>query len=480
MGKKKQIRNLELEVDRLRKNVIDREVAIDKLLSDTITDSEKNVIKHERQFAKLVQKEFDRNLLSGKTQDYSTVSKVCDFYDNMKRNPNNISNISEGFKDLLTDEVKVYHRPINHPDNIQTQGRQYRHTEEADKLYVEFSINHGDKFAKEVEYNADGVIKTKITYTDAESAPKTMAEIHDDINLMEIIVKMPGCNLSDKEEIERLRKENEEFRLNAKKSIDLSFQQLKGHIAEKDEMKSCIFTLSQENENLRMEVERLNKLIDRAQKGEKRDEMNLEMGQKFINEVIQEANHIKAHEQNSRISKMVNDFTANELKDVETYNEKYIFLSDYQLPSLYINQDIVIKEGTIISLLEGGSYGIDAVSLIRFPYQNIKMFEEKGLVRRLSPLEICGEPQVCAPAKEDQECIDVKDLNSMDGISSFITLCDTNCLFQGEKKGFTIPKFTSFVKDDHNDYKSINGSLMIHKEVMLEHWVNNKVSVQYN
>ena len=154
-------------------------------------------------------------------------------------------------------------------------------SEEGNRDYVEFNINHGDKFVKEVEYNGDGVIKTKITYPDAESAPKTMADIHDDINLMETIVKMPSC----------------------------TFQKA-------------------------------------------------------------------------------------------DYNEKYVFLSDYHISSPYINQDIVIKEGTIISLLGGNTYGSEN-TMVLFPYQNVKIMEEKRLVRRLSPLEICGEPQVCAPAKED-------------------------------------------------------------------------------
>ena len=46
-------------------------------------------------------------------------------------------------------------------------------------------------------------------------------------------------------------------------------------------------------------------------------------------------------------------------------------------------------------------YGVPGNSLVKFSYENIKLMEEKGLVRRLSPLEICGEPQQCAPAKED-------------------------------------------------------------------------------
>jgi len=439
MGKKKQIRNLESEIERLRKNVIDREVAIDKLLSDTITDQEKNVIKFDRHFAKATAAEFDKYLLSGKTQDYSTVSKVCNFYDNIIKNQSKAGR-TEGFNDLPLDEVKVYHKPTN-SENVafQTQGRQYRHTEEGDKVfgelagkpithhkvpqddcvpkivaaefnveipnkdfsygfsaktgpeikfgnnspddmvtiqvpvgsfivpptdnktinehlslikehiqkeidldavkkvvrfvgikegkvnnigkiftrndnglwkevsgngptctdenmlmdlkngylraeygdYVEFKINHGDKFVKEVEYNADGVIKTKITYPDADGAPKTMVDIHDDINFMETIAKMPGC----------------------------TFQKA-------------------------------------------------------------------------------------------DYNEKYIFLSDYHISSPYIDEDIVIKEGTIISLLRGNTYGSEN-TMVLFPYQNVKLMEEKGLVRRLSPLEICGEPQVCAPAKED-------------------------------------------------------------------------------
>lgn len=282
MGKNKKIRNLQSEVDRLRKNVIDREVAIDKLLSDEITDQEKNVIKLERHFAKAIAAEFDKYLLSGKTTDYSKVSEVISagtFTPTDKQKAD-----VEVHRDKFLNNMNIYNKETNlvdKPNFIQSAGRQYRHTEEADKLYVEFSINHGDKFVKSVEWGGDGVIKTKITYPDADGAPKTMVDIHDDINFMETIAKMPGC----------------------------TFQKA-------------------------------------------------------------------------------------------DYNEKYIFLSDYHISSPYIDEDIVIKEGTIISLLRGNTYGSEN-TMVLFPYQNVKLMEEKGLVRRLSPLEICGEPQVCAPAKED-------------------------------------------------------------------------------
>jgi len=464
MGKKKQIRNLKSEIERLRKNVIDRENAIDKLLSDTITDSEKNVIKFDRQFAKSVQKEFDRNLLAGsmvKGPSYDCVNGTFTPTDKQKADV-------EVHRDKFLNNMNIYNKETNlvdKPNFIQSAGRQYRHTEEADKLYVEFSINHGDKFVKSVEWGGDGVIKTKITYPDADGAPKTMADIHDDINLMETIVKMPGCNLSDKEEIERLREENEEFRLNAKKSIDLSFQQLKVHIAEKDEMKSCILTLSQENENLRMQIVRLKHCLENHQKADKRDAMIIENNSKFINEGIQKANHLKAQEQNSRISKMVNDFTANELKDVGSYNEKYIFLSDYHISSPYINEDIVIKEGTIISLLRGNTYGSEN-TMVLFPYQNVKLMEEKGIVRRLSPLEMCGEPQVCVPAKEEERPTHPprpmiitelpKTLESLDKIERF------RC------------RDAYIIKNEKNEWV-LNGVVVLTENV-LEDWINGDIT----
>ena len=775
MGKKKQIRNLELEVERLRKNVYDREVAIDKLLSDTITDQEKNVIKFDRQFAKATSAEFDKYLLSGKTPDYRPVSKVCDFLDNMKRNPNNISNISEGFNDLPIDEVKVYHRPTKSETvAFQKQGRQYRHTEEGDKVfgelagkpivhhkvpvsdsedcfiplkengdpdrvhgaykslfvlmknehdliltisemddiiiecqkfidsmntksgyqtisvpvgsfivptkegktlikrcdfikeaerlyyymnpstnmdvpsnafemaekwhlewlesnsdpeqsffdwclenkevkpthieggpipqkemdknpdydlarggsiqdrirdaekiedsiksnYIEFKINLGDNFVKEVEYNGDGVIKTKITYPDPDGAPKTMTDIHDDINLMETIFnKMPDCSLSEKQENEILRER-----------ISICFRKLEENAEIQKKQTLEISNLLEQRVNLLSEIERLKRMITQYQLGEKRDQMmNIEMEQKFINEVINEANHLKAQRQNSRISNMVNYFTANELaernnlpKTIESLDRidrfSYItggfmikskvnngwndrdsqFLSnagvldlwiqgeiepDFRVNKTFTEKDVnvwghnvgdvtfhkselldskssvttdakeefnkhllresigVITEvelellpiGTIVKN-KGNCFTFNGEDVFRsIPFYAMYKLWKEGKVRLMTSLDMCSEPQECAQSKEEiKPTSEVKDLKSMESINSFITLFDEICTYQGEKEGFTIPKGTSFVKDNNNDYKSINGSLMIPKEVMLESWINNKVSVQYN
>lgn len=148
MGKNKQIRNLELEVERLRKNVITLENSIDKLLSDTITDQEKNVIKLDRHFAKATAAEFDKYLLSG--SNYTRVSEVVNagtftpndkqkadveafknnfnlkdniFLENLKNNPN-----------LVPGEGNINPEDTDHIISTK-DGRQYRHTEEGDKVH---------------------------------------------------------------------------------------------------------------------------------------------------------------------------------------------------------------------------------------------------------------------------------------------------------------------------------------------------------
>ncbi len=580
MGKKKQIRNLESEVEILRKNVIDREVAIDKLLSDTITDSEKNGIKLERQFDKMVQKEFDRNIIVGKIPDYSKVSEVINAgtftptnkqkaeieahrdkinfipdkniivgltatpirNKNVEKLVNNLNlynketnivdnpNFSEGFNDLPNDEVNVFHRPINHPDNIQTQGRQYRHTEEgfvliqapvgsfivpptnnptitchlaviqkelqkemdeysdydfarggsiqdrirdAEKIgdsirsnYVELKINHGDKFHKEVEYDGhNGTIKTNITYPNADGAPKTMADIHDDINLMETIVKMPGCNLSDKEEIEILRER-----------ISISQRKLKENAEIQNKQTLEISRLLEQNNNLRTEIERLKRIIDRAQMVEKRDQLHNAIKDDLLKSItadeLAERNNLpKTIESLSKINKFkYNDFTGlfiikdivgnwrlgNEIlaedqvvfmwvhetispsfsvdksihteKDVNVWGHNVGDVTSHKSELLDSQSSVttdaieefnkhllresigVITEVAFGGDLEGTVYKNSANCFVynteekyrSIPFDDMYKLWKEGKVRLMETLEMCGEPQVCAPAKEEE------------------------------------------------------------------------------
>lgn len=361
MGKKKQIILLELEVDRLRKNVIDYERVIDKLLSDTITDQEKNVIKWDRHFAKATAAEFDKYLLSGKTHDYRTVSKVCDFYDNLKNNPN-----------LVPGEGNINPEDTDHIISTK-EGRQYRHTEDGDnevdesiwnsickEKYIKFNINLGDKFTKEVEYNGDGTIKTKITYPDQEGAPKTMADIHDDINLMETIASMSRCNLSDKEEIERLKKENEELSLSVKNHINLSFEKVKENIETQNAQTQEISKLLDERVVFIAEIERLKRMIDLYQLGEKRDQLH---------------NAIK------------DDFNKHLLRE-----------------SIAVITEVPLGGDTEIAVYKnsGNCFVYNTEEKYRsIPFDDMYNLWKEGKVRIMDPLEFC-EDQECAPAKEEE------------------------------------------------------------------------------
>ena len=428
MGKNKKIRNLELEVERLRKNVIDRENAIDKLLSDTITDGEKNVIKLERQFAKSIQKEFDRNLLSGsmvKGPSYDCVNgtftptdkqkaDVKLHRDKIKSLPDKntvvtltttpirmkapvvvggfIPGIDAGLlkktidlidklsdkevkenRDKLLNNMNIYNKQTNlvdNPDFVQSVGRQYRHTEEGDKVFGELAgkpITHhkvpqDDCVPKIVaaEFNVEIPNKDFSYGFSAKTGPeiKFGNNSPDDMVTIQVPVGSFIVPPTDNKTInEHLSVIQEELQKEMDNTVILKNVNVWGH-------------------NVGDVIVHKSELLDGGQNNK---------GSFFITNPIEQEFRLKNH------------------KDIATFEhyEKYIFLSDYHISSPYINQDIVIKEGTIISLLGGNTYGSEN-TMVLFPYQNVKIMEEKRLVRRLSPLEICGEPQVCAPAKEEE------------------------------------------------------------------------------
>lgn len=72
-----------------------------------------------------------------------------------------------------------------------------------------------------------------------------------------------------------------------------------------------------------------------------------------------------------------------------------------------------------------------------------------------------------------------KTLESIDKVNSFITTDDMRYI--NENQGFSTPKGTVFTKHKFGYIEGYKSNLLfIHKETMLQHWIENKVTVQYD
>jgi hypothetical protein len=220
MGQKKQIKKILKEkellqsecskmhndIDVLIKYIIDNKLEnLDVKLLDIMFNHETRKVwdnylrtsigKNYTRASKIVNSEFmltdkQKEVVESLQNNFNLYEKETNFMDNLKRNPNLISNIEkdeEGDNNLIYPEryqslfnlLSQEHNlipTVSQMDDIITECQKFVDFIEGGpvlKEFVKFNINLGDKFVRSVDINADGVMKTKITYPDQEGAPKT-------------------------------------------------------------------------------------------------------------------------------------------------------------------------------------------------------------------------------------------------------------------------------------------------------------------